>query len=109
MKNTGMKLVTTVISRGREFYILYDYEGKNICGDQKHYWGIESNLFGEDGHLVREINGCEGHLSKTVSECVESIRQTIEIDYIVESKGCTVMEAIEIFFTEKLGKEVETA
>ena len=96
------KKVTTVYSRGREFYVIYDSEGKDICGMQKHYWGIESNLFGEDGHLTREINGCEGHLSMTVSECVESIRQTIEIDYIQQTTGCTVMEAIEAFFTQAI-------
>lgn len=101
MKNT-FKVITTVISRGREFYVIYDSEGKNICGEQKHYWGIESNLFGEDGHLTREINGCEGHLSLTVNQCVESILQTIEINYIKESKGCDIMEAIEIYFTQKI-------
>ena len=96
------KKVTTVTSRGREFYVIYDSEGKNICGDQKHYWGIESNLFGEDGHLTREINGCEGHLSMTVSECVNSIMQTIEIDYIKESTGCDIMEAIETYFARQI-------
>lgn len=101
MKNT-FKVITKVISRGREFYVIYDSEGKNICGEQKHYWGIESNLFGEDGHLTREINGCEGHLSLTVDQCVESILQTIEINYIKESKGCDIMEAIEIYFAQKI-------
>lgn len=103
MKNT-FKKVTTVYSRGREFYVLYDSEGKNILGEQKHYWGIESNLFGEDGHLTREINGCEGHLSFTVNECVNSILQTIEIDYIAKTTGCTMMEAIEIYFEQQMAK-----
>lgn len=103
MKNT-LKKITTVISRGREFYVVYHSEGFNICGEQKHYLGIESNLFGEDGHLTREINGCEGHLSATVSDCVKSIMDTIEIEHIIETRGCDAMEAIEIFFEQQMAK-----
>lgn len=103
MKNT-FKKITTVNSRGREFYILYDEKGVTVCGDQKHYWGIESNLFGTDGHLTREINGCEGHLSGSVNECLNSILQTIEIDYIKTTRGCNMMEAIEIYFEEQMAE-----
>lgn len=105
MKNT-LSRVTTVYSRGRKFYICYDAEGKTVCGEKKHYWGIDSKLFGEDGHLTKEINGCAGHLSSTVSECVEQVRQTIEIDYIRETRGCTAMEAIEIFWEQEFGIKV---
>lgn len=96
------KKITTVASRGREFYVIYDSEGMNICGEQRHYWGIESNLFGEDGRLVREINAAEGHLSMTVKECVNSILQAIEIDYIRESTGCDIMEAIKTYFAQQI-------
>lgn len=102
MANTLTK-VTTFYGRGREFYILYDPEGRNICGEQKHYWGIESNLFGEDGHLTREINGCDGHLSATVADCVESVRQTIEIDYLIETTGMDAREACIAYVKKKMG------
>lgn len=96
MKNT-MKKITTFIYRGREFYIL-ESEPKMICGKPNKYWGIESKYFDETGHLTQEINGCAGHLSETVKECLTKVKDTIEVDYIEETTGCTKMEAIEKYY-----------
>ena len=96
MKNT-MKKITTFICRGREFYIL-ESEPKMICGKPNKYWGIETKYFDETGHLTQEINGCAGHLSETVKDCIQKVKDTIEVDYIVETTGCTPMEAIEKYY-----------
>lgn len=93
MKNT-LKKITTLNSRGREFYIVRDENNK--------IWGIESKYIGTDGHLTKEINGCEGHLSETVSECVKNVMETIEIDYIAETTGCTKIEAIDLYFEQQI-------
>lgn len=93
-----IKKITTVYARGREFYIIHDSEGKDICGTIKHYWGIESNNFDADGRLIKEINGIHGHLSESVAECVDKVMATIEIGYIQQTTGCTAMEAIEKYY-----------
>ena len=97
------KKITTVYARGREFFVIYDKEGKDICGEMKHYWGIESTNFNSEGRLVKEVNGCNGHLSGTVAECVDKVLTTIEIKYIQDSTGCTAMEAIEQYYGLALG------
>lgn len=92
------KQMTTVLARGRKFFVIYDSEGKDICGTVKHYWGVEDKNFDENGRLVKEINGINGHLSETVAECVKQIMATIEIAYIRESTGCTALEAVEKYY-----------
>lgn len=97
------KQITTVYARGRKFYVIYDAEGKDICGVMKHYWGVEATNFNDEGRLVNEVNGWNGHLSETVEECVEQIRTTVEIQYIRETTGCTPMEAVERFYEARIG------
>ena len=101
MKNATFTKVTTVYSRGREFYIMRDSEDHIICGENKKYWGVDKALF-KDGKLTKEVNGCSGHLSATVAECVEAVLTTIEIEYIASSTGCTMMEAIEAYYMGKI-------
>ena len=93
-----IKKITTVEARGRKFFIIFDTEGKDICGTEKHYWGIESTNFDKDGRLVREIDGIHGNLSETVDERVKQVLATIEIAYVKETTGCTALEAVERYY-----------
>ena len=102
MKNATLTKVTTVYSRGREFYILRDSEAHMICGVNKKYWGVDKALFDENGKLTKQLNGCSGHLSATVAECVEAVLTTIEIEHIAKTTGCTMMEAIEAYYMSKI-------
>lgn len=90
MKNVTM--ITTFIYRGREFYILRDDNG---------IWGIESKYFNESGRLTITVNGLTGNLSKTIPECIRYIKSHVDIEYMVENEGLTLMDAIKAYYMRK--------
>lgn len=85
-----MTLVTRVISKGREFYILKNAQG---------FWGVESNKF-SDGVLQEPISGLQGFLSQKVSETIKMVLQAIEVDHL-ETMGMDRFDAVLKVFAER--------
>ena len=75
--------VKTISFKDRLFYIFL-LEGK--------FWGVESHKI-KNGHLSETLNGLQGHISDTVEECEAKIRTQIAVDFLVNEKGMTPIEA----------------
>lgn len=91
-----MKLVTRVISRSREFYILKNEHG---------FWGIESSLF-DDGRLTVQVNGLSGHLFPKVGDTIQSVLNRIEHEHLLAS-GVSQADAEAIMFKKITGREMQ--
>lgn len=85
-----MKLVTTVISRGREFYIVKDEHG---------FWGIESKHF-DNGRLTEKVTGLSGLLSQNVKSTIQNVLTRIEHEHLLA--GGVSREAAEAITFERI-------
>ena len=94
-----MKHITNVISAGRTFHI-FEIEGK---GEADGFWGIEDRFFGEDGKLIRAVNGVEGHHFQTLQETITHVRNQIWYDSLIK-EGMDEISAIKIVYASQIAK-----
>lgn len=88
-----MMLIEKYAYRGREF---------NIVKNENGYWGLDVNLFDENGKLVKRVNGLEGHLNKNVEAVKSSLKMMLDIEYH-KSLGLSINEAILAVMEEAKG------
>lgn len=97
---TGATIIKSYIQRGRHFTIAQNEDGFFLAIEDKYI---------TDGKLNRTLNGFQMYASKSLQDCLTSLRNAIEIEYL-ESQGHSKAEAFAIHFNmlDKL-EEIEKA
>lgn len=89
-------IINTYTVRERNFTIVFDNE---------YYLAIEDCYIDENGRLNQKLNGLTAHASETLDACLESVREQVEIAYLMEN-GMTKAEAfctvLEIPITDQI-------
>lgn len=85
------KVITTFLARERKFYIIH-FKG--------YYCAIEDKYLDENMQLTQTLNGLQMHAMKELPQCIESVRQAVEIDYLM-SEGMSFNDAANKVFQLK--------
>lgn len=79
---------------GRHFYLI-----STMINGEVRYGSIEHTDVGEDGRLLRELNGAQMHLGRSIPEVIESVNRFVDYDrYIADglSKGEAMARAFHL-------------
>lgn len=68
------KVITTLLARDRKFYIIH-FKG--------YYCAIEDKYLDEDMKLTQQLNGLQMHAMKDMPQCIKSVQDAVEIDYLM--------------------------
>lgn len=77
------------VVRDKDFVIVQNVDG--------WYLAIDREYIDENGCTTRKLNGLQMKASKVLSECLNSVRTSVEIDYLVGT-GKSRAEAYAIVF-----------
>lgn len=97
------KVLTTLLVRDRKFYIT-TWEGAlpGMTGLQKRYVAIEDKYLDKNMCLTQTLNGFQMHAEEKIENCIQAVRQSVEVDWRMKEYGETLEAALyEVMF----GKE----
>lgn len=97
------KVLTTLLVRDRKFYITtWEGELPHMLGKQKRYVAIEDKYLDENMCLTQTLNGFQMHAEEKIENCIQAVRQSVEVDWRMKEYGETLESALyEVMF----GKE----
>lgn len=98
--NNTLTVVTTLIVRGHEYYIVTKDHFNGDINNKFKYAGIKKEYI-TDGKLNRELNGLQMYVSETVAEVVDRITDSEEIAYLTREEGLDAGEAVRVYFMKK--------
>lgn len=94
MANTANVIIRNYTERGRNFTIVQDKDG--------FYLAIEDKYIDKTGKLTQTLYGHQMFANRDMNECIKSLHNSIEINYLVE-QGHSKAEAFAIVF-DLIGK-----
>lgn len=98
--NNTLTVVTTLIVRGNEYYIVTKDHFNGDIHNKFKYAGIKKEYI-TDGKLNRELNGLQMYVSETLAEVVDRITDSEEISYLIDTEGLDATEACFTYFKKK--------
>jgi len=91
------KVLTTLLVRDRKFYITtWEWELPQMLGTQKRYIAIEDKYLDENMCLTRTLNGFQMHAEEKIEDCIQAVRQSVEVDWRMKEYGESLERALAI-------------
>lgn len=83
-------IIETFSARNRHFTIVKDEQG--------FYNAIEDKYIDKDGKLTKTLYGYQTFANKDLNKCLQTTKNQIEIDYLIDEQGFSKAEAFGTVF-----------
>lgn len=99
-QDRALKVVTHLYVRGTEYLIVTADHFNGDTLNKFKYAGIKREYV-TDGKINRQLNGLQMFVSETVAECIDRIKDSEELSYLIDVEGLDTMEACLALFNKK--------
>lgn len=99
-QDRALKVVTHLYVMGNEYLIVTADHFNGDTQNKFKYAGIKREYI-TDGKIDRQLNGLQMFVSETVAECIDRIKDSEELSYLIDVEGLDTMEACLALFKKK--------